>query len=428
MSTSTSANVNKLRELFSCGVEAVKPKSLFEVHYKASTEIHKSFNHDHKRYHVIGFGKGVLGMAVQMEKLLGSRLCSGCISIPLGTSERFAGDEDFSLSPNSVIEVIECARNNLPDERSLMAAGKIKQLAHSMTAEDILCVLVSGGGSALLCLPKSPITLPEKLQIIKSLSTAGASIDELNYVRIAISDVKGGQLALEARKAFRVYSYIISDVVGDPIALIASGPTVVPKGVDLEGNVVELSAMYVELAGLLNNFKNGLLSEDILIDKLKIILLKLRSPDVETNELVRKVVKWKTEPLLIIGAGEPTVCVSGSGKGGRNQELALRFSYGVRELGNVTDSVCFLSAGTDGIDGPTDVAGAIGGVFVTKEYDESFHRDGKSFIDNNDSYRFYETLNGNYFIMSHSVGEETPEEVNRKTAIIYGYLMREDGL
>ncbi|XP_053665458.1 glycerate kinase [Anopheles marshallii] len=478
MSTLNYANVNKLREFFSYGVEAVKPKSLFEGYYKTASKIHESVNHDHKRYHVIGFGKAVLGMAVQMEKLLGHRLCSGCISIPVGTSERFAGDVDFSLSPNTVMEVIECARDNLPDERSLVAASKIRQIAHSMTSEDILCVLVSGGGSALLCLPKAPITLPEKLQIIKSLSTAGASIDELNYVRIALSDVKGGQLALQAKSAFRVYSYVISDIVGDPMELIASGPTVVPKGVDvnrkakdilmkyrlweklppvamqiidqprdngyktntdnnelfllgsnavavnciaqraqseglkcivlskqLEGNVAELSAIYVELAGMLYNFKKGKLSERLMADKFGTLLLKLKCTDVEKVELVGKVVDWKEEPLLIVGAGEPTVCVSGSGKGGRNQELALRISYGLHELENVADSVYFLSAGTDGIDGPTDAAGAIGGAFVANEYHEIFHKDGKSFIENNDSYRFYEALNsGHYFVKTGHTG------------------------
>ncbi|XP_049287984.1 glycerate kinase [Anopheles funestus] len=478
MSTSHCANVNKLRELFSSGLAAVKPKSLFEGYYDTSSEVHESFNHDHKRYHVIGFGKAVLGMAVQVEKLLGRRLCSGCISIPLGTSERFAGDVDFSLSPNTVIEVIECAHNNLPDERSLMAARKMKQIAHNMTSEDILCVLVSGGGSALLCLPKAPVTLTEKLQIVKLLSTSGASIDELNYVRIALSDVKGGQLALLAKNACRIYSYVISDIVGDPIALIASGPTVVPKGIDvnekakdilmkhrlwdklpnaaihiieqprdnenkhgsnnnelfllgsnavavcsiaqraqseglkcivlskqLEGNVAELCAMYVELVAILYNFKKGLMSDTLLSDKLNPILIKFKCTHAETDEFIRKVIDWKMEPLLIVGAGEPTVCVSGSGKGGRNQELALRFSYGVQELENVPDSVCFLSAGTDGIDGPTDAAGAIGGAFVANDYHERFQQDGKSFIENNDSYSFYEALNGGlYFVKTGHTG------------------------
>ncbi|XP_035916060.1 glycerate kinase [Anopheles stephensi] len=478
MSTCNYANVTKLKQLFLSGVDAVKPATLFAEYINTASKIHESFNHEHKRYHVIGFGKAVLGMAVQMENLLGSRLRSGCLSIPLGTSQKFAGDVDFSLSPNTTLEVIECARNNLPDERSLVAASKIKQIARSMTSDDVLCVLVSGGGSALLCLPKAPITLPEKLKIIKSLSTAGASIEELNYVRIALSDVKGGQLAMEARKAYRVYSYVISDIVGDPVALIASGPTVVPEGVDvngkakeilmkyrlwdkfpnsaleiiaragdkddqinldnnelfllgsnavavnrvvqkaqdeglkcivlskqLEGNVVELSAMYVELAAVLYNFKKGLLPENVVTDQLRTVLLKLNSPDLELEDFVRNVIDSKMEPLLIVGAGEPTICVSGGGKGGRNQELALRFSYGIRKLSPMSDSVCFLSAGTDGIDGPTDVAGAIGGSFVAREYEENSPHKGTSFIENNDSHRFYEGLKeGTYFVKTGHTG------------------------
>uniref|UniRef100_A0A182VIY2 MOFRL domain-containing protein n=1 Tax=Anopheles merus TaxID=30066 RepID=A0A182VIY2_ANOME len=115
----------------------------------------------------------------------------------------------------------------------------------------------------------------------------------------------------------------------------------------------------------------------------------------------------KEKPLLIVGAGEPTVCVSGGGKGGRNQELALRFTVGVRELERVPDSVCFLSAGTDGIDGPTDVAGAIGGAFVAREFEETFHlAEAKTFLERNDSYRFYEAVSsGQYFVKTgHTAG------------------------
>uniref|UniRef100_A0A182NTL7 Glycerate kinase n=1 Tax=Anopheles dirus TaxID=7168 RepID=A0A182NTL7_9DIPT len=420
-------------------------------------------------------------MAVQVEKLLGPRLCGGCISIPFGTSERFAGNGDFSLSSNTTLEVIECARNNLPDETALIAASKIKHIAQTMTPEDVLCVLISGGGSALLCLPKDPITLQEKLRIIKSLSTAGAAIDELNYVRIALSAVKGGQLALEAANAYRVYSYVISDIVGDPVPLIASGPTVLtdrvrvnekameilvkyklwdslpssvvevmarpadqevkagPENNELfllgsnelavrciveqartrhlkcivlskriEGNVSDLSAMYVELTEILYNVKIGVLQDDITSGKLQALLTALGLDDSQREAFISSVTEWKHQPLLIVGAGEPTVCVAGDGKGGRNQELALRFSYGVRQLANVPDSVCFLSAGTDGIDGPTDAAGAIGGGFVALEYDDAHGgamADGTSFIERNDSYSFYEALGGGkYFVKTGHTG------------------------
>ncbi|XP_001689038.2 glycerate kinase [Anopheles gambiae] len=479
MSTANSASLTNLRELFLCGVEAVKPKSLFDGCHMSAGSIRESFLHDHKRYHVVGFGKAVLGMAVQLECHLGSRLSGGCISIPTGTGERFAGEAEFTLSPSTAIEVIECARNNLPDEGSLMAAKKIKQIAHSMTSDDVLCVLVSGGGSALLCLPKELITLEEKLQLIKSLATAGASIDELNNVRIALSEVKGGQLALAAEHAYRVYSYVISDIVGDPVALIASGPTVVQKGVAvngkakeilekyglwsklpdsilkvieqptvrevketynndlfllgnnevavncivqqaqardwecivlskrIEGNVIDLAPVYIQLAAILYNLKTNFISETIAKEKLRELLTPLPYSDVKMEEFISQAVEGnKEKPLLIVGAGEPTVCVSGGGKGGRNQELALRFTVGVRELERVPDAVCFLSAGTDGIDGPTDVAGAIGGAFVAREFEETFHlAEAKSFLEQNDSYRFYEAVSGGqYFVKTGHTG------------------------
>ncbi|XP_053675862.1 glycerate kinase [Anopheles nili] len=476
---SSSNATKKLNQLFLSGVEAVKPKALFQGPCSSDNDINYSFKHEHKRYHVVGFGKAVLGMAVQIEKLLGSRLNSGCIAIPIGTTERFMRDSDFCLSPNTTIEVIECALNNLPDETALVAARKITHIAQTMTPDDVLCVLVSGGGSALLCLPKHPITLAEKLQIIKSLSAAGAAIDELNQVRIALSEVKGGQLALAARNAYRVYSYVISDIVGDPVALIASGPTVPQSRVDVnkkatdilikynlwnnlpasalhviaepttsdskvaadsnklfvlgsnevavkcvvqqarsqglnsivlskmvQGNVSAVTDMYVELAELLHRFKMGTLPSNTLRDKIKLMFSRLPYDDLQSEEFVAQVVESMHEPLLIVGAGEPTVCLEGDGKGGRNQELALRFSYGLHQLEHMPDSVCFLSAGTDGIDGPTDVAGAIGGAFVAREHHRlNSHEDGTCFINRNDSYRFYEALdNGKYFIKTGHTG------------------------
>ncbi|XP_050098811.1 glycerate kinase [Anopheles aquasalis] len=479
--------IEKLRDLFACGVESVKPKSLFQ-HCAAREDIHRSLTHDDKRYHVVGFGKAVLSMAVQIEKLLGPRLVSGCISIPIGTSERFgAGDPDFHLSPNSVLEVIECARNNLPDEGAVLAATKIRSIAQAMTENDVLCVLISGGGSALLCLPRPPITLAEKLHIIRTLASEGATITKLNCVRIILSDVKGGQLARAASGAFRLYSYIISDIVGDPIALIASGPTITTSGecesnprwnarevlmkynlwnrlpasvvgvfnepgvtdrgtarpgpdghpfllgsntvaIDciekrataqglrcvvlskmIEGNVELVSGMYVALTEHISHLKTALISEQEFKGRVYALLQGLAYPDLQPEEFVAAVIRSKREPLLIVGAGEPTVQVKGSGKGGRNQELALRFSYGVRALSSgVPERVYFLSAGTDGIDGPTDAAGAIGGACVVRERELLQQKgviDGMQYVERNDSYRFYESLaDGKYFVKTGHTG------------------------
>uniref|UniRef100_A0A182JA13 MOFRL-associated domain-containing protein n=1 Tax=Anopheles atroparvus TaxID=41427 RepID=A0A182JA13_ANOAO len=226
-----------------------------------------------------------------------------------------------------------------------MAASRMKALARNMSSDDVLCVLVSGGGSALLCLPKEPVTLAEKLQIIKGLAGSGATIDELNHVRIALSAVKGGQLALAARNAFKVYSYVISDIVGDPVELIASGPTVIDTNTDglksvvlskkIQGNVRTVSDTYVALAELVCSFRSDKLSEDAFKDKIEALFGGLAYDDLKPDEFVARIADSKNQRILIVGAGEPTVCVEGAGKG-------------------------------DGIDGPTDVAGAIGGAFVAR--------------------------------------------------------------
>lgn len=469
--------ISQLKDIFQCGVDAVKPRSLFQQQLVQNIALQQSLSHEDKRYHVIGFGKAVLGMAVEIEKLLGTRLRSGLISIPVGTRERFAKDLDFSLHPDSPLEVIECAHNNLPDERATVAASRMKALAQVMSSDDVLCVLVSGGGSALLCLPKKPVTLAEKLHIIKTLAGSGASIDELNHVRIALSAVKGGQLAMEAQNAFKVYSYVISDIVGDPVDLIASGPTVIGHGADenanakailmkyklwdqlpmsaaqvidrskttehasipgelfllgsndtavksiveranlqglksiilskkIQGNVRTVSEMYVSLAELIYNFKIDKLSVGALEDRIKQLFHGTAYDDLTPNEFLASLAESKNQSILIVGAGEPTVCLEGDGKGGRNQELALRFSYGIRARQVGSDRIYFLSAGTDGIDGPTDMAGAIGGAFVAQAYDQmGSAADGMAFAKRNDSYRFYSSVGeGEYFVKTGHTG------------------------
>ncbi|KAL1401245.1 hypothetical protein pipiens_006764 [Culex pipiens pipiens] len=273
------SSISKLKHLFAGAVDAVKPGAMFE-RYLRDESVLRQLQIADKNYHLVGFGKAVLGMAVQMERILGDRLASGCISIPVGTLERFRGEQDFQLSRASKIEVLECAANNLPDEAAVEAARKIQSLAASMTVNDILCVLVSGGGSALLPLPKTPIKLAEKLTIIKQLASAGASIDELNVVRIQLSDVKGG----------------------DPIELIASGPTVQSE--------------------FSNEDALNILKKYNLVDKL---------------------------PKSV------------------EEELALRFSVECFQQ-ELPKGVLLLSAGTDGIDGPTDAAGAIGGAEVVERF------------------------------------------------------------
>ncbi|XP_055594088.1 glycerate kinase [Uranotaenia lowii] len=440
-----------LRSLFLKSVESVRPRALFTNYLLRNPSVKEHLSHTNKRYHVVGFGKAVLGIAVEMERVLGDRLVGGFLNVPVGTLDRFQADEEFRLSSSSRLKVFECARNNLPDSEAVEAARKIKSLAESMTADDVLCVLVSGGGSALLPLPISPIMLEEKLSVIKMLVTAGASIDELNTIRIQLSEVKGGKLALAAKESHRLMSFIISDIVGDPIPLIASGPTVksnvsnldarkilekyqladqIPKSV--EQVLSESETPIGDVPGDIHLIGNNKVAFESILQKAKelniftIPLTTTAQGNVQDLcqtyiNLVQQIVDFQSsslkksvqldqftldpgEDVLVIAAGEPTVILQGSGLGGRNQELALRFSHEADRVG--LKDVVFLSAGTDGIDGPTDAAGAFGGSFVLQDFRKTNPgKDAYDFVRDNDSYRFYTALrDGKYHIITGHTG------------------------
>uniref|UniRef100_H0Z6U8 Glycerate kinase n=1 Tax=Taeniopygia guttata TaxID=59729 RepID=H0Z6U8_TAEGU len=176
--------------------------------------------------YLVGFGKAVLGMAAAAEEILGEHLTRGIINVPLGIQESLqqAGMQEMLLKPHSKIQVIEGAKNNLPDAEALKGAVAIQELAEGLTADDLLLVLISGGGSALLPAPIPPILLEEKEKLTKMLASRGAAIQELNIVRKTLSVLKGGGLAQLAHPA-QVVSLILSDVIGDPLDIIASGPT-----------------------------------------------------------------------------------------------------------------------------------------------------------------------------------------------------------
>ncbi|KAM9813623.1 glycerate kinase [Neosynchiropus ocellatus] len=220
----------RARDVFAAAVEAVQPDIVVRQSVRRKddsvTVEGRTFSLKHN-LHVVGFGKAVLGMAKEAERIIGDHLVKGVISVPHGIQQTLKqhGKQHLLLKENSRIEVMEGARHNLPDANAQQAASAIQQLASKLTEEDLLLVLISGGGSALLPAPTSPITLQEKHDVTRKLAAAGATIQELNTVRRALSTLKGGGLAQSAYPA-QVIALILSDVIGDPLDLIASGPTV----------------------------------------------------------------------------------------------------------------------------------------------------------------------------------------------------------
>ncbi|XP_008052030.1 glycerate kinase isoform X1 [Carlito syrichta] len=461
------ALAEQARQLFESAVGAVLPGPM--LHRALSldpggTQLNvrdRSFQLRQNLY-IVGFGKAVLGMAAAAEDLLGHHLVQGVISVPKGirAAMEHAGKQDMLLKPHSRVQVFEGAEDNLPDRDALRAALAIRQLAEGLTADDLLLVLISGGGSALLPAPIPPVTLEEKQTLTKLLAARGATIQELNTIRKALSQLKGGGLAQAAYPA-QVVSLILSDVVGDPVEVIASGPTVasahnvqdclhilnryglraaLPRSVKtvlaradsdphgphtcghvlnviigsnvlalaeaqrqaealgyramvlsaaMQGDVKSVAQFYGLLAHaagtrLTPSTAGASVQEDA---KLHELAAELQIPDLQL-EAALEVVVGAMGPVCLLAGGEPTVQLQGSGKGGRNQELALRVGaeLGRWPLGPI--DVLFLSGGTDGRDGPTEAAGA----WVMPDLASQAAAEGldmATFLAQNDSHAFF---------------------------------------
>lgn len=421
--------------------------------------------------YLVGFGKAVLGMAAAAEEILGDHLVRGIINVPLGIQESLqrAGMQEMLLKPHSRIQVIEGAKNNLPDPEALRGASAIQELAEGLTADDLLLVLISGGGSALLPAPIPPILLEEKEKLTKMLASRGAAIQELNTVRKILSLLKGGGLARLAYPA-QVVSLILSDVIGDPLDIIASGPTAasshsvqdclqilakynllhsLPGSVETVlsssptkptaakdyshvcniiigsntlalaeakrqaeglgyvtlilsagvcGDVGRVAVLYCQLICLLCLHLAGL-GEGPRGSEVRGNLLQLAAeldiPGLNVAEFLQALQGLEPQkPVCILAGGETTVQLQGTGKGGRNQELALRVGLGLHRARGVEASglgrcdVVFLSGGTDGQDGPTEAAGAFcSPELVAEALQEGL--DAETFLSNNDSYTFF---------------------------------------
>jgi glycerate 2-kinase len=331
-----------------------------------------------ERVLVLGAGKAGASMARAMESILGPRVSEGFVVV-----------KDGYRLPTARIEIAE-AGHPVPDARGLAASARLLALAESATVGDLVLFLVSGGGSALTPAPMPPITLEEKRAVTRLLLAAGATINELNAVRKHLSRFKGGLLARAAAPA-TLLTLALSDVIGDPLDVIASGPTTPDSTSYAEALAVLERRRVVDRtpASVLDRLRAGARGElpetpkrgDHVFDSVSNLVIGnnalvveaaateaerlgyrphvlTRSLQGEARDVARELLgraRAMPGPACLIAGGETTVTVRGSGRGGRCQEFALAAALQL-EAG---EDLVVLAAGTDGTDGPTDAAGGL---------------------------------------------------------------------
>jgi glycerate 2-kinase len=409
--------------IFYAALEAAEAGSAVRRHLKFSRGILKAGRLripivDFDRVYFVGVGKAAIEMAAAVEQILGQVLTGGLALTKHGHSK-------LRLQRIRIRE----AGHPIPDEHGIKASLEVIELLKTLNARDLLLVAISGGASALLSAPADPIALADKQQTTELLLRAGANIRELNAVRKHLSALKGGRLAALAYPA-KVLGLLLSDVIGDPLDSIGSGPTAadpttfldalaVLKKYDLLDRVPGVVRQYLEQAlgggipetpkpgdPVFENVHNVIVgSNRIALEAAakqaralgyRAILLS-STMQGETREVARVHAQVLREivafgdpirrPACVLSGGETTVTVRGFGKGGRNQEFALAAAIDVQGLSNVL----VLSAGTDGTDGPTDAAGAVA-------TGDTIRRAGRlrlepsQYLVANDSYPFFDAL------------------------------------
>lgn len=372
------------------------------------------------RVYVVGAGKAGVGMARAAHDILGERIVAGCVAVP--------------DSAPSVIGRIALAQagHPVPDARGMAAAQRVAEMAPILSgrSDDVVLCLFSGGGSALLPLPAEGVSLEDKQGATGLLLRSGATIHQVNAVRKHLSRLKGGQLARLASRA-RVVGLYISDVSGDSLGSIASGPTAPDpttyadalRALERYGLLAQTPRAAVErlrqgLAGrvpetpkgdepfwarvqnvIVASGRDGLSAARQRAEALGLrvpILPELtgeaREVGARIGALVREIAHGRgsvRRPACLLAVGETTVVVRGAGKGGRNQEVALAAAVEMDAL----DGVALASFATDGVDGPTDAAGAVvDGATLTRARERGLAPD--RYLAANDAYSFFEDVGG----------------------------------
>jgi glycerate 2-kinase len=403
-------------------LNAVDPKQLMKSELLLKKSLLKvngySFNlKNFKNVYVVGGGKAGGSMAEALEQILDQYITKGLVNVLHGSRQK-----------TEIIKFQE-AGHPIPDKSGVEGTRRMLKIAEQAEKEDLVICLISGGGSSLMPLPRDGITIDDKSKITDALLKCGATINEINTVRKHISDFKGGWLAKKAYPA-TVLNLILSDVVGDPLDFIASGPTVpdsttfndairVFKKYDLwdktpasikkvlsdgekklipetpKANDKAFKKVYNVIIGN-NRFASLAVCEHLRSAGLNTLLLtstlegEARHVGVVLASIAREVALSGNpvpKPAGIIAGGETTVTVTGKGLGGRNQEISLASASKVGGM----DGVVVASLSTDGVDGPTDAAGAIvDGKTMSRAAEMNLNPE--EFLAENDSCNFFSKL------------------------------------
>lgn len=368
---------------------------------------------------VVGGGKASARMAEALEDILGDRISAGWINTKDGHAVALRH-----------MTVHECG-HPVPDERGIEGTNRIIGLLDEAGGETLVICLLSGGGSALMPAPAEGITLREKQEVTKLLLAAGASIEEINAVRKHLSTLKGGGMARIAAPA-RLHVLILSDVIGDRLDTIASGPAAADRTTFRD--CIDICARYGIMEQLPQSVRGRLIlgaegsvpetakegdaylfaARNTLIgnNRMSVEAARTAANDLGYNTLVLStVIEGEARevgtvyaaiaseilgsgnpvpaPACIIGGGETTVTVRGKGKGGRNQEMAVKAAERIAGL----EGAVFLSGGTDGTDGPTDAAGGVVD-WMTVDAGKQKGLDLHASLADNDAYHYLKAVDG----------------------------------
>jgi hydroxypyruvate reductase len=417
-------STNHAIQILKAAIKSVQPAVLISKHVSLADNILTVSDHtfdldELDNILVIGAGKASAAMAAELERILGNKITAGFIVTKY----------EHSL-PLNIIDCLE-AGHPVPDQNSVLATKKMTAILENSSEKSLVICLISGGASALLTDPPPGSTLEDLQQLSRLLLESGATIHEINTVRKHLSLIKGGQLLRHTHKA-TVISLILSDVIGDPLDVIASGPTVPDTSTFTDAwNILDKYLLIKKIPvsiknwlqsgmegvhpdtpkqgdPLFNNVFNHLIGTNSVAlqaasDKAK--ELGYHSSvitDRMMGEAKEKAVEFTENclhyrgplPACVLMGGETTVTLTGNGIGGRNQEFALA-ALSVLGKHPITAGKMpvILSAGTDGTDGPTEADGAFADEAVIIQA-KKLGLDPELFLENNDSYHFFKNAGG----------------------------------